>query len=189
MEPTTGASPDAIELVTSDHRGVEQLFRQLEAATTDDTRLVIGQRIIEELSVHAAIEEQVLYPGTRRILGEDDLVAHAIDEHDRLKQVLADLDGLDPSDDRFLGGFQLARQLVEEHVGEEESDLLPKLRDRGDPEDLQKMGAAMQVAKRIAPTHPHPHAPSTPPGNLVLGPVVALVDRVRDAARAAFAHK
>lgn len=33
-----------------------------------------------------------------------------------------------------------------------------------------------------APTHPHPSAPDTPPGNLVAGPVGALFDRIRDAA-------
>lgn len=189
MEHTTGASSDAIELITSDHRGVEQLFHQLESATAEDARLTVGQRLIEELSVHAAIEEQVLYPAARRLLGEDAVVEHAIEEHDRLKQVLADLDGARPGDERFMGGFELARQLVDDHVAEEEAQLLPELRRRVDPEQLQSMGAAMEAARKIAPTRPHPHAPSTPPANLVIGPVAALVDRVRDAARDAFARR
>jgi hypothetical protein len=41
------------------------------------------------------------------------------------------------------------------------------------------------MAKKVAPTHPHPHAPNSPPGNLAVGPVLALVDRVRDAAQSA----
>lgn len=189
MEPTTGASGDAIELITADHRTVEQLFGQLDAAATDEARVTVGQRIIEELSIHATIEEQVLYPRSRRLLGEGQLIDHAIEEHDRLTQVLADLDGASPADDRFAGGYQLAKQLVEEHVAEEEGELLPRLRDGAGPEELHRLGQAMTAAKKFAPTHPHPHAPRTPPGNLVLGPVAALVDRVRDAARDAFAHR
>lgn len=45
-----------------------------------------------------------------------------------------------------------------------------------------ELGRRYVKAKDAAPTHPHPHAPDTPPGNVVLGPVAALVDRVRDAA-------
>lgn len=187
MDDTTGARVDAIELIRSDHREVEQLFSQLEAATNDETKLELGQRIIEELSVHAVVEEMILYPGTRRAAGEGPLVDHAIEEHDRLKRVLADLDGKKPTDERFTAGFTLAKQLVEEHVAEEEGELLPKLRNAVDAEELHRMGAAMEKAKKLAPTRPHPHAPSTPPGNIVLGPVVGLVDRLRDAARDAFA--
>ena len=45
------------------------------------------------------------------------------------------------------------------------------------------MGERYERAKASAPTHPHPHAPNTPPGNVVLGPIAALADRIRDAAR------
>ncbi len=36
-------------------------------------------------------------------------------------------------------------------------------------------------AKAVAPTHPHPNVPSEPPGNLIVGVPVALLDRMRDA--------
>jgi hypothetical protein len=42
------------------------------------------------------------------------------------------------------------------------------------------------LAKATAPTHPHPKAPNQPPGNILLGPIAAIIDRARDAARAAF---
>jgi hemerythrin superfamily protein len=187
--PTTGASADAIELILADHRGVEQLFHQLNAATTPQTRLEIGDRIICELSIHAAAEEQILYPAARRILGEGELVDHAIDEHDELKRVLADLDGAAPDDDRFTAGFREAERLVTDHVAEEERDLLPRLKNEGDPHQLQKLGQALELAKKAAPTHPHPHAPSTPPGNLVLGPLMGIVDKVRDAAESALTKR
>jgi hypothetical protein len=45
------------------------------------------------------------------------------------------------------------------------------------------MGDAMRMAKRVAPTHPHPNAPSTPPGNIVAGLAVSVIDKIRDVAR------
>jgi hemerythrin superfamily protein len=179
---------DAIDLVTSDHRTVEELFASLRAATDDAGRLDVAHDLIRELSVHAVVEEQILYPGARRVLGDDALVDHAIEEHDRLKQVLADLDGTSPDDERFLAGFQLAEQLVQAHVAEEEGTLLPHLREQLDAAELDKLGAAMAAAKKVSPTRPHPHAPSSPPGNVVVGPVVAMVDKVRDAARDALSR-
>jgi hypothetical protein len=46
-----------------------------------------------------------------------------------------------------------------------------------------RLGERYKQAKAAAPTHPHPHAPDTPPANVVSGPVTALADRVRDAIR------
>jgi hemerythrin superfamily protein len=186
---TTGASADAIELLSSDHREVEQLFRQFEATTDGALAQELAERLVCSLSVHAAIEEQLLYPAARRALDDGGLVDHAIEEHDELKRVLADVDGKPATDEAVRAGMRRAQAMVEEHVAEEEGTLFPQLRDGMSQEELQKLGTAMELAKQAAPTHPHPNAPSTPPGNLVLGPVMALVDKVRDAARDALSRR
>jgi hypothetical protein len=48
-------------------------------------------------------------------------------------------------------------------------------------QELVKMGQQVEAVKKIAPTRPHPSAPDQPPGNLMIGPVVGLFDRLRDA--------
>ena len=76
------------------------------------------------------------------------------------------------------------RRLIEDirhHVEDEESDLLPKLRDACDEADWRELGKKFEQAKKMAPTRPHPSAPDKPPASKILGPGVGLIDRMRDA--------
>ena len=65
------------------------------------------------------------------------------------------------------------------------SEMFTKMRKHMDRRRLLEMGELMAAAKKIAPTHPHPHAPATPPGNLVTGAAAGVMDRARDALREA----
>ena len=173
---------NAVQLLRQDHREVEQLFSQIEAAGGAGPDEAV-QEVVRELSVHAVIEEQVLYPAIREVPGGDELADHAIDEHQAAKELLAQIDGSDgdAGERRSL----LARLMMEvrSHVEEEEAELFPKLQAAFGPERQQELGTAMAEAKRMAPTRPHPNAPSTPPGNVVAGAAAAVVDKARDALR------
>ena len=68
-------------------------------------------------------------------------------------------------------------QLVEE----EEPKLFPEMQRALSPEQQQRLGEQITMAKRVAPTRPHPSAPDEPPMNLVLGVPMGIVDRIRDA--------
>ena len=84
----------------------------------------------------------------------------------------------------FLFGEELLNKLMQDvrhHIEEEEGDLLPKLRAACSPEELADLGEKIQRAKKIAPTRPHPSAPSKPPANLILAPGTAFIDKIRDA--------
>lgn len=70
----------------------------------------------------------------------------------------------------------------EEEEEEEENDFFPKVRSELGRNDLNDLGDAMVDAKKVAPTHPHPNAPDTPPGNLVAGLVAGPADRIGDTA-------
>jgi hemerythrin superfamily protein len=179
---TTGARADAIELLTSDHREVEQFFKQYEAAANDDgVAHHAAEQIIQELSVHAAVEEMILYPMMRRIAPEQEgLVDHSLEEHQEVKELLAKVDGRPANDPEVRQLFGKLKSSVEEHVSEEEGKLFPALRSHVKEDELMSMGEKMAKAKAMAPTHPHPNAPNTPPGNLVAGPLAAVADKVRD---------
>ena len=180
----TFTEQDAIELLTSDHAEVEQMFVQIEAAPEGETRDRLVQGVIRELSVHAAIEEQILYPAIRdEVPGGDQLAEEAIDEHQQAKEMLARLEKLDADDgetDAVLAGLITH---VRQHVQEEEGPggLFDQLRSVVDQDRLDQMGEQLEAAKKMAPAHPHPHAPNTPPGNIVGGLAAAVVDKVRDA--------
>ncbi len=171
---------DAIDVLVSDHRTVEALFSRLEMAGAVDQAVL--DEVIRELSVHAAIEEQVLYPAVRQqISGGDGLAEHSLEEHQEAKELLAALDKGGADDPQAL---QLVSQLiasVREHVQEEEGQIFPQLRSAMATETLITMGEALEKAKAMAPTRPHPKAPSTPPGNIIAGTAAAVVDKARDA--------
>lgn len=173
---------DAITLLKDDHRTVEKLFKRFEKAgdrAHAEQREVVG-RIIHELSVHAAIEEQLFYPVTRAVVDDvEDIALESLEEHHIVKWVLAELEDLDPADERYRAKVTVLIENVRHHVEEEESDYFPKVREQLGRKALGELGDAMAEAKASAPTHPHPRAPDTPPGNTA-NLAVGVVDRIGD---------
>jgi hypothetical protein len=74
------------------------------------------------------------------------------------------------------------------HADAEEGEELPALRTAADDDTRRRMAKIYHMAKTVAPTHAHKMAPESATGNVLIGPVVALMDRVRDAIRDAMAH-
>lgn len=179
-------SGDAIALLTSDHREVERLYEEFRRTGPDDAdrRQELANAIIRELSVHAIVEEQYLYPLTVEAVDDgDDLAEHSLDEHQAIKDRLAELDEMQASDAGYAAKLAEVIETVRHHVEEEEGELFPQLRQAVGAERLDEAGEQMRRAKAMAPTRPHPHAPDRPPGNKILGPLVAAADRMRDAGR------
>ncbi|HUS62376.1 MAG TPA: hemerythrin domain-containing protein, partial [Acidimicrobiales bacterium] len=176
---------DAITLLKNDHQTVERLFKRFEKA---GDRAYVEKRkivdtIIEELSVHAAIEEQLFYPATRATVPEtEDVALESLEEHHIVKWVLSELESMSPQDERFVAKVTVLMENVRHHVREEEDEYFPKVRAELGRNALNELGDAMAAAKDGAPTHPHPRSPDTPPLNLLVGGPAAMVDRMADTA-------
>ena len=170
-------------MLKDDHKAVEQLFKRFEKAgdrAYSEKRSIVD-RIVEELSKHAAVEEQLFYPVARATVPKtDDIALESLEEHHVVKWVLSELDVMDPRDERFDAKVTVLIENVRHHVEEEEQDFFPKVRDELGRAALEDLGDAMATAKGIAPTHPHPRSPDTPPGNLLVGPAAGVVDRIGD---------
>src|SRR5438552_7585182 len=95
-------SMDALTMLRADHRQVERLFRQVEK-TKDPMELSdLGSSIIEMLSRHAAVEEQVFYPALERAAPNTrDLVLKSLESHHAAKTLLAEVDRTPPTSDRY----------------------------------------------------------------------------------------
>lgn len=147
-EKTPAKSPaDAIALLKADHRKVEELFSEFEAATRADRKGRIAAQICEELTVHAAVEEQGFYPPARAALGEDaDLIAEASVEHASLKWLIAQIENEVPSDDLYDAKVKVLKEYVAHHVKEEESEIFPKLKKTD--LDLVDLGQELQGLKQ-----------------------------------------
>lgn len=171
---------DPVKLIKQDHRAVKALFRSFERSTRRDQKQRIAQQIIEELSVHSAMEETLVYPMLRQCESRlEDPVLNALEEHHAAKLILAELDGMKVDEERFDAKMHVLRESVEMHIEEEETRLLPRLEKLLDAETGKQLAEEMLAAKESAPNHPHPHAPDTPPAAIVS----ALVARVTDAGK------
>jgi hemerythrin superfamily protein len=179
---------NAITLLKNDHKTVEDLFKRFEklGPRAHKTKQDVVERIIRELSIHAAIEEMIFYPAIRQAVedGEiDDMVLESLEEHHIVKWVLSELDGMNPENERFDAKVRVLMENVRHHVEEEENDLFPQVSNLLGRPRLDELGDAMAKLKKTAPTHPHPRSPDEPPGNLVAGAGAALVDKALDTGR------
>src|SRR6266496_867372 len=168
-----GIALDAIQLIKRDHAAVERLFKQFERAEKREDEAGQGRvvrELVKELSIHASIEELLLYPALRRAeqRAEDD-VLEALEEHHLVKLTLDELEDMSPDDERYCAKMNVLIEAVRHHVEEEEGELLPKLKRALDANQLRELGDLLATAKRASPTRPHPSAPDTPPGNLLTG--------------------
>jgi hemerythrin-like domain-containing protein len=174
---------DAITMLKEDHKAVEQLFKRFEKAgdRAFAEKRKIADQVVEALSKHAAIEEQVFYPVARATVPDtEDVVLESLEEHHIVKWVLSELDGMNPEEERFDAKMTVLMENVRHHVEEEEQEFFPKVRAELDRSALAELGQAMATAKEMAPTHPHPRSPDTPPGNLAAAPGAGMVDRIGD---------
>ncbi len=179
---------DAIALLKADHKTVETLFRKFEDAGPNAKKLKrkLVDQIVRELAVHSVIEEMVFYPLVRSKADTlNDQVLEALEEHHVVKWLLKELEDLPAEAERFDAKVKVLMENVRTHVEEEEKELFPAVRKAFAPKELRDMAEALKVAKKAAPTRPHPRAPDTPPGNMVAGAVSSVLDMGKDALRAA----
>jgi hypothetical protein len=114
------ASQDGITLLRDDHRKVEELFKEFEAATGEGRKERLARQICLELSVHTAIEEEIFYPACEGTV-EEDLLKESYVEHDAAKLLIAEIGaGRGESDEFFDLKVKVLQEEIEHHVEEEE---------------------------------------------------------------------
>lgn len=128
----SAVTADALELLVADHRAVERLFTAFKQAKDDDleAKATLAQRACEELTVHAIIEEQFLYPAASEALPSSDVldVEEAYVEHFLVKTLISKFETLKAGDKGFDATFKVMSEMVQHHVEEEETELFPALR-------------------------------------------------------------
>ena len=110
---------DAVALLKADHRKVEGLFAQFEAAKGDGRKRSLAEQICMELTVHTKIEEDIFYPACEGKV-EEDLLKEAYVEHDGAKVLIAEIEGGNPGDEFYDAKVKVLSEMIEHHVEEEE---------------------------------------------------------------------
>jgi hemerythrin superfamily protein len=150
-------STDAIVLLKNDHKTVEKLFKEFEKAGEDayGEKRRIADSIIEELTVHAYIEEEIFYPAAREAVPETkDHVLESVEEHHVVVWMLSELLDLDAHDERFDAKVTVLTENVRHHVEEEEDEWFPEVRSAMGRKRLQELGQRMIDARSDAPKNP-----------------------------------
>ena len=128
---SSASQPDAVDFLKSQHREVEELFKQFDKLPeegADEEKEPIVRTACEKLTVHATIEEEIFYPAAREVDDVAALLNEAEVEHGTAKDLIATLDSMDPSDDMFSATFTVLSEYIKHHVKEEEGELFPKVK-------------------------------------------------------------
>jgi hemerythrin-like domain-containing protein len=153
----TRASTDAIVLLKDDHKDIRRLFEQFEKAgdSAEKTKGKLVDQIIELLTVHTYIENEVMYPRVRELLPDlEDDVLESYEEHHVADVLVMELAGMKPSAERFDAKTMVLIENVRHHIEEEEQDWFPKVREGLGRKTLQDIGAEMLKARKKAPRKP-----------------------------------
>ena len=150
-------STDAIVMLKNDHKEIRTLFRQFqeagEGATARKGKLV--DQILEALTVHTYLENECLYPETRRLLPDlEDDVLESYEEHHVADVLCMELATMSPDDERFTAKTTVLIESVTHHIEEEEQDWFPKVRAGLGRKQLQELGARMLELRDKAPRRP-----------------------------------
>jgi hemerythrin-like domain-containing protein len=150
-------SHDAIVLLKDDHKEVRKVFRDFESAGEDATERKgkLVEKMIELLTQHTYIENEVMYPRVRELLPDlEDDVLESYEEHHVADVLVMELAAMKPTDERFDAKTTVLIENVRHHMDEEEEDWFPKVRDGLGRNALQEIGEELLAAKKKAPTKP-----------------------------------
>jgi hemerythrin superfamily protein len=142
--PKAGAQ-DAIGLLEADHREVDAYFDAYEELTDDAEKKALADKICLALKVHTQIEEELFYPPSREKTGDDDLLDEAVVEHMGAKNLIAEIEAMEPGQNLYDAKVKVLGEQVRHHVKEEEEELFPEVRETN--LDLDTLGAKLAARK------------------------------------------
>jgi hemerythrin superfamily protein len=149
-------SQDAIVMLKEDHKEVRALFREFQKSSTTQARKgKLVQQIIELLTVHTFVENEVMYPRVRALLPDlESDILESYEEHHVADLLVMELLPMSPQDERFEAKTTVLIESVTHHIEEEEQDWFPKVREGLSRTQLRDLGVEIAEAKERAPRRP-----------------------------------
>lgn len=149
--PKASTGPDAVQLLTADHKEVKKLFKDYEklvrANKGEDEKRALAEHICLLLTVHTQIEEELFYPAARKVTKAADLLDEAVVEHASAKDLISQIQDMEPDEDLYDAKVTVLGEYIDHHATEEEEELFPKVK-RADL-DLHQLGDAMSDRKEV----------------------------------------
>jgi hemerythrin-like domain-containing protein len=141
---------DCITMLKKDHQKAESLFKEFERSPKSQKRARrrIVKNIVQELARHADLEEQIFYPAVKEATKKDGPVLQALEEHELVKQLLQDLEKMEPEQERFEAKVVVLISQIRAHVKEEERVLFPMVRRALKQPQLNELGERLEEGKK-----------------------------------------
>jgi hemerythrin superfamily protein len=155
-------STDALVLLKEDHKEIKSVFKQFEQAGEDATEKKgeLVTRMIELLTMHTYVENELIYPEVRRLLPDlEDDVLESYEEHHVADVLCLELGAMTPDAERFDAKTTVLIENVTHHIEEEEDEWFPKVREGLGRKQLSELGERLIEMKKTAP-----HSPTEPKG-------------------------
>lgn len=143
-------SKDALTLLMEDHKAVDKIFKQFEKLKKggggDAEKAELVRSVCASLTVHATIEEDLFYPTMYDAADAEDLLHEAEVEHATIKDLVSQLEEMEPTDELFDATVLVLAEYVRHHVKEEEGEIFPKAKKA--KVDLDALGERLMERKR-----------------------------------------
>lgn len=136
---------EAIALLRADHKLVNDLFEEYEKTRSASKKKSLVKQICTELTIHAQIEEEIFYPAAKKALRDKELIPEATVEHATLKDLIAQVEGVEPDGEMYDAKIKVLSEYVKHHVKEEQNELFPKV--KASNLDLVELGAQLTERK------------------------------------------
>lgn len=137
---------DIFKLLKQDHKGVKNIFKKLQK-TSDKARGEVFAQLERELTVHAEVEEELVYPRLKQVKKLRATANEAFEEHHVAKVLLRELSETSPGDERWTATLSVLKEMIEHHV-EEEKELFPKASRALGKTESKELGKRVEAAKK-----------------------------------------
>jgi len=135
--------PSAFAFLMQQHREVEGYFEAFEKAGSEEDKADLARKICLALTVHAQIEEEILYPPAHEQLSDEEMVDEAIVEHASAKDLIAQIEDMTAGEHLFDAKVKVLGEYIRHHVEEEETELFPAIKKTG--MDLEALDAQLRA--------------------------------------------
>ena len=155
----TQTTINVLDLLTDQHKEVDQLIAKIESGKGDKAALF--QQLADKLAAHATVEEKIFYPAVMTKKTHD-LLEESVEEHLEIKRTLADMLHLDPKSDEFDAKLNVMKENLSHHAHEEEEDkMFPMVRKLMDADQLAALGnQVLAMFEELMQKHPSQNVPN-----------------------------
>jgi len=170
------------DAILKDHREINEYAENIRTATDNDSKVRWQNQFTWELARHSIGEELVVYPAFAKHLGAKGQAMADKDrkEHQVVKEALNKFQGMKPQDPNFIPTLDALMKDLNQHIEEEEKDDLPALESAIQNNESLSIAKSFGRTKAFVPSRSHPHAPSKPPFETVVGLMTAPIDHLGD---------